>query len=126
MSSRELVTGNLDYLRAESLRPVLLCIGAVLYVWGLILFQPANLFPVDHVKAAAWGPVPLGVGVALAFVLQKLFYALYLYLRAFEIHEMGYGSAMAWVLLGVIAIFTVVVFRSSSTWVYYESGGVEG
>ncbi|MBN1811220.1 MAG: sugar ABC transporter permease [Anaerolineae bacterium] len=55
-----------------------------------------------------------------------LFYALYLYLRAFEIHEMGYGSAMAWILLLVIAFFTALVFRSSSTWVYYESGGVEG
>jgi multiple sugar transport system permease protein len=54
-----------------------------------------------------------------------LFYALYLYLRAFEIHEMGYGSAMAWILLLVIAFFTAIVFRSSSTWVYYESGGVE-
>lgn len=55
-----------------------------------------------------------------------LFYALYLYLRAFEVHEMGYGSAMAWVLLGVIAIFTALVFRSSSAWVYYESGGGVG
>jgi multiple sugar transport system permease protein len=54
-----------------------------------------------------------------------LFYALYLYLRAFEIHEMGYGSAMAWVLLLVIAFFTALIFRSSSTWVYYESGGIE-
>jgi multiple sugar transport system permease protein len=54
-----------------------------------------------------------------------LFYALYLYLRAFEIHEMGYGSAMAWILLLVIAFFTALVFRSSSTWVYYESGEIE-
>jgi multiple sugar transport system permease protein len=49
------------------------------------------------------------------------FYALYLYLRAFEGREMGYGSAMAWVLLLVIAFFTALVFRSSSYWVYYES-----
>ena len=54
-----------------------------------------------------------------------LFYALYLYLRAFEVHEMGYGSAMAWVLLGVIAVFTALVFKTSSAWVYYESGGIE-
>jgi multiple sugar transport system permease protein len=54
-----------------------------------------------------------------------LFYALYLYLRAFEVHEMGYGSAMAWVLLLVIAFFTALVFRSSSYWVFYESGGLE-
>ena len=54
-----------------------------------------------------------------------LFYALYLYLRAFGTHEMGYGSAMAWILLLVIALFTAMVFRSSSTWVYYESGGLQ-
>jgi multiple sugar transport system permease protein len=57
---------------------------------------------------------------------STLFYALYLYLRAFENHHMGYGSAMAWVLLLVIAFFTAFVFRTSSGWVYYESGGVEG
>jgi multiple sugar transport system permease protein len=51
------------------------------------------------------------------------FYALYLYRRAFENHQMGYASAMAWVLLLVIAFFTALIFKSSSYWVYYESGG---
>jgi multiple sugar transport system permease protein len=53
------------------------------------------------------------------------FYALYLYLRAFEVHQMGYSSAMAWVLLLIIAFFTALVFRSSSYWVHYESEGSE-
>jgi len=50
-----------------------------------------------------------------------LFYALYIYRRAFENFEMGYASAMAWVMLLVIAILTAVVFRSSSYWVHYEA-----
>jgi multiple sugar transport system permease protein len=51
-----------------------------------------------------------------------LFYALYIYRRAFESSlEMGYASALAWVLLLVIAIFAALVFRSSSSWVYYEN-----
>ncbi len=50
-----------------------------------------------------------------------LFYALYLYRRAFETYEMGYASAMAWVMLVVVAILTGLVFWSSSRWVYYES-----
>jgi len=50
-----------------------------------------------------------------------LFYALYIYRRAFENFQMGYASAMAWVLLLVIAVFAIIVFRSSSTWVYYEN-----
>ncbi|MBI1878341.1 MAG: sugar ABC transporter permease [Chloroflexi bacterium] len=54
-----------------------------------------------------------------------LFYALYLYIRAFTTFEMGYSSAMAWVLLLVIAFFTALVFKSSSQWVFYESKGGE-
>lgn len=54
-----------------------------------------------------------------------LMYALYLYQRAFESLEMGYSSAMAWVLLLVIAFFTALVFKSSQYWVYYETEGGE-
>lgn len=50
-----------------------------------------------------------------------LFYALYLYQRAFVSLQMGYASAMAWVLLAIIAIMTALVFRSSSYWVFYGS-----
>lgn len=50
-----------------------------------------------------------------------LFYAVYLYKRSFEYYEMGYGSALAWVLLVIIAVFTAIIFKSSSAWVYYES-----
>lgn len=49
------------------------------------------------------------------------FYALYLYERAFENFQMGYGSAMAFVLLVIVALFTALVFRSSPYWVYYET-----
>ncbi len=50
-----------------------------------------------------------------------LFYALYVYKRGFETYEMGYASAMAWVMLAVIALLTAIVFRTSSHWVYYET-----
>ncbi len=50
-----------------------------------------------------------------------LFYALYVYQRAFVTYQMGYASAMAWVLLVVVALFTAVIFKSSSRWVFYES-----
>lgn len=51
---------------------------------------------------------------------STLFYALYLYRRAFETFEMGYASSMAWVLLLIIGIFTAITFKFSSYWVYYE------
>jgi len=52
---------------------------------------------------------------------STLVYALYLYLRAFAYNEMGYGSALAWVLVLIIAMFTWLIFRSSDKWVHYES-----
>lgn len=52
-----------------------------------------------------------------------LFYALYLYQRAFGTFQMGYGSAMAWVLLLIIAVFTALAFKFSTYWVFYEEGG---
>ena len=52
-----------------------------------------------------------------------LYYGVHLYNRAFAYYEMGYGSAMAWFMLLVIALFTALIFRSSSAWVYYESEG---
>ena len=52
---------------------------------------------------------------------STLFYTLYLYQQGFASFRMGYASAMAWVLLGIIGLLTVVAFRSSRLWVYYES-----
>ncbi|MDQ0255946.1 multiple sugar transport system permease protein [Evansella vedderi] len=54
---------------------------------------------------------------------RTLFYALYLYREAFTNFRMGYASALAWVLLVVIAIVTFIIFKSSKKWVYYESEG---
>ena len=52
---------------------------------------------------------------------STLFYAVYLYEKAFGRFEMGYASAMAWVMLLIVALFTALIFKSSSMWVYYES-----
>ncbi|MDO5377521.1 MAG: sugar ABC transporter permease [Clostridia bacterium] len=52
-----------------------------------------------------------------------LYYGVHLYNRAFNHYEMGYGCAMAWFMLLIIAFFTALIFRSSSAWVYYESEG---
>lgn len=54
---------------------------------------------------------------------STMFYALYLYVRAFNYFDMGYASAMAWFLLIVVAAVTGIIFKSSKYWVYYESRG---
>ena len=51
---------------------------------------------------------------------STLFYNLYLYQNAFRFLDMGYASAMAWVLFVIILVLTLLVFRSSEYWVHYE------
>ncbi len=53
---------------------------------------------------------------------STLFYTLHLYIQGWTYHEMGYASAMAWVLLIIIGVFTAIVFRSSKLWVSYGVG----
>ena len=51
---------------------------------------------------------------------STLFYTLYLYQEAFGYFRMGYASALAWVLLTIIAVFTAVYFVTSRYWVHYQ------
>ena len=51
---------------------------------------------------------------------STLFYALYLFNRAFVDLKMGYASAMAWVLFAITLVCTLLVFKTSAKWVYYE------
>jgi multiple sugar transport system permease protein len=85
------------------LTPVILFNLVMQTINGLIVFTPALIItegkPLDTTN----------------------FYALYLYRRAFQTFQMGYGSGMAWVLLAVAAALTLVIFRTSSRWVFYAS-----
>jgi multiple sugar transport system permease protein len=49
------------------------------------------------------------------------FYVFYVYKQAFDLHEMGYASAMAWLLLLIILALTLLVMRGSKRFVYYEA-----
>lgn len=51
---------------------------------------------------------------------STLFYTLYLYQEAFGFFRMGYASALAWVLLAIVAIFTAFSFLTSKYWVHYD------
>lgn len=50
-------------------------------------------------------------------------YTIFLYRNAFQYLRMGKASALAWILFIVIILFTLLLFRTSSRWVYY--GGSE-
>ena len=47
------------------------------------------------------------------------FYTVYLYKRGFADLQMGYASAMAWVLVLVVAVITFILFKTSKNWVHY-------
>jgi multiple sugar transport system permease protein len=51
-----------------------------------------------------------------------LFYVLNLFNEGFRNGRFGYASALAWVLVVAAAVVIVLIFRTSSRWVYYESG----
>ena len=51
---------------------------------------------------------------------STLFYTLYLYQEAFEFFRMGYASALAWILLIIVALFTGFSFLTSKYWVHYD------
>ena len=51
---------------------------------------------------------------------STLFYTLYLYQEAFGFFRMGYASALAWVLLAIVALFTAFSFLTSKFWVHYD------
>ena len=52
----------------------------------------------------------------------SLFYVYNLWRQAFKYMDMGKASAMAWILFVVVMLLTVIVFKSSKKWVYYEGG----
>lgn len=57
---------------------------------------------------------------------STLMYVLYLYRLAFQQFKMGMGSALAWLYFGILMAGTLVLFRTSKSWVYYEGGLLGG
>ncbi|RKP54095.1 sugar ABC transporter permease [Cohnella endophytica] len=52
-----------------------------------------------------------------------LLYVVYLYRIAFTETKIGYASALSWILFVIIVALTLITFRTSRKWVYYEGGG---
>ncbi|MNP64334.1 hypothetical protein D3C76_1598200 [compost metagenome] len=48
-------------------------------------------------------------------------YALYLYERAFSRYQLGYASALAWIMLVMIVVVAAIIAGTSRYWVFYET-----
>jgi multiple sugar transport system permease protein len=51
---------------------------------------------------------------------STLMYSMMLYRNAFAYFKMGYASAMAWLLFAFVLALTLLIFKTSGRWVYYE------
>lgn len=49
---------------------------------------------------------------------STLFYTVYTYQQSFEFYHTGYGSAMAWIMLAIVGLITLVIFATKKFWVY--------
>lgn len=100
--------GRFRYVTIPMMSPV------IFYNLVLGLIATFNYFTQAYVASTSAAG---GIGSPLR---STLFYNLYLYQSAFKFFEMGYASAMAWILFIIVLVLTLFVFRSSSLWVYYE------
>lgn len=49
---------------------------------------------------------------------STLLYTVYMYQQSFEFYHTGYGAALAWVMLLLIGLITLVLFATKRFWVY--------
>ena len=86
------------------------------------LITPAIFFNVilgiiASFRVFAFAYVATGGGPARA----TYFYALHLYNMSFSSFDLGYGSALAWILFVLVLVITIFNLQMSKRWVYYES-----
>jgi len=80
-------------------------------ILGLQIFTPAYILAGGTSGGGAYTSGPDN---------SLLFYVFYLYKNAFQYSDMGYASAMAWVLFAISIILSVAIMRWSKYWVHYE------
>lgn len=51
---------------------------------------------------------------------STLFYTVYMYQQSFLFGSTGYGAALAWIMLALIAVITWILFATKKFWVYDE------
>jgi len=52
---------------------------------------------------------------------STLFYTVYMYQSSFTYNKLGYGCAMAWFMVFVVGVLTLILFKTQKLWVYYEA-----
>jgi multiple sugar transport system permease protein len=89
--------------------PTLFFTFIILTIYGLQIF--------DQIYTAFYNP-----SNAKTSSDASLMYVIYLFQQAFAYFHMGFASALAWMLFGLIMIVTIVQTIASRRYVYYEGG----
>ncbi len=92
------------FITLPLLTPVVFFNAVVQTIDAFKAFTPAFI-----ISAGTGGPID-----------STLFYTLYLYQEAFAYFRMGYASALAWILVVIIALFTAFSFLTARYWVHYS------
>ena len=104
----------------------------------LIFYTDIKNIPIDLYEAAAIdgaGPARQFFSITLPMITPTILFnlitsiissfqqvtGLMTYNNAFKFHKLGYASANAWVMFIIILLLSALVFKSSDTWVFYES-----
>jgi multiple sugar transport system permease protein len=90
--------------------PTLFFTFIILTIYGLQIF--------DQIYTAFYNPSSANTASD-----SSLTYVIYLFQQAFSYFHLGYASALAWVLFGIIMVITVIQVLVSRRFVYYEGGG---
>lgn len=86
------------------------------------LLSPTILFNLIMTIIGAFQTLTLALVLTGGGPMQSTyFYAMYVYENAFKYFKMGYSSANAWVMFMIVLGLTMLVFKSSSMWVFYEN-----
>lgn len=89
--------------------PTLLFVFVMTIIGSFQIFTPVFLLGGANYAMAAAGPQN-----------SLLFWVVHIYNHAFFYFRMGYASALSWLLFLLLVILTVIQFRFSRRWVYYE------
>ncbi|MET3290178.1 sugar ABC transporter permease [Brevibacillus fluminis] len=86
------------------------------------LLSPTILFNLITTIIGAFQTLVLAMTLTGGGPLQSTyFYAMYAYDNAFKYFKMGYSAANSWFMFLIILVLTLLVFKSSALWVFYES-----
>ena len=88
----------------------------------LPLLSPVMLFNLVTTVIAAFQQLTLALLLTGGGPIKSTYMlAMYIYDTAFKYQDMGYAAAMSWLMLLLIIALTLVIFKFSSMWVFYET-----